>query len=250
MSTEIILALTAFFVGGLVGITGVGGGAIMTPVLILFFGVPPVVAVATDLVFATVTKLVASISHSKVGSVDWGAAKKVWAGSLPGTLLGVFLLIYLSRELVVAVSIILASTLVITSLSMLVSLGSKGLASPIWGIVGGGFIGVAVATTSVGAGAIGMALLRSIIGDKDPRKLVGTDIVHAIPVALVAGTSYLFTGFFDSQLFLNLLVGSIPGVLIGSSLLSSLDAAVMRKVLALVLILAAAGITLNAFGII
>ena len=232
------------------GITGVGGGAIMTPVLILFFGVPPVVAVATDLVFATVTKLVASISHSKVGSVDWGAAKKVWAGSLPGTLLGVFLLIYLSRELVVAVSIILASTLVITSLSMLVSLGSKGLASPIWGIVGGGFIGVAVATTSVGAGAIGMALLRSIIGDKDPRKLVGTDIVHAIPVALVAGTSYLFTGFFDSQLFLNLLVGSIPGVLIGSSLLSSLDAAVMRKVLALVLILAAAGITLNAFGII
>lgn len=232
------------------GITGVGGGAIMTPVLILFFGVPPVVAVATDLVFATVTKLVASISHSKVGSVDWGAAKKVWAGSLPGTLLGVFLLIYLSRELVLAVSIILASTLVITSLSMLVSLGSKGLASPIWGIVGGGFIGVAVATTSVGAGAIGMALLRSIIGDKDPRKLVGTDIVHAIPVALVAGTSYLFTGFFDSQLFLNLLVGSIPGVLIGSSLLSSLDAAVMRKILALVLILAAAGITLNAFGII
>ena len=81
MPIELSILLTAFLVGGLVGITGVGGGAVMTPVLIIFFGIPPVVAIATDLVFATITKVVASIIHSKSGSIDWSVAKKIWAGS-------------------------------------------------------------------------------------------------------------------------------------------------------------------------
>jgi uncharacterized membrane protein YfcA len=117
-------------------------------------------------------------------------------------------------------------------------------------IIGGGFIGFAVATTSVGAGAMGMALLRSLMGDRDPKKLVGTDIVHAIPIALIAGVSYFFAGFFDGGLLVNLLIGSLPGVVIGSMLVSKINANYLRKLLAVVLLLGAIGIGLNAFGVI
>jgi uncharacterized membrane protein YfcA len=247
---ELSILLTAFLVGGLVGITGVGGGAVMTPVLIIFFGIPPVVAIATDLVFATITKVVASIIHSKSGSIDWSVAKKIWAGSVPGTVVGIGLLIYLADQFVFAINILLCFLLAITAVSMLVSIGINKTPSNRLPVIGGGFIGFAVATTSVGAGAMGMALLRSLIGDRDPKKLVGTDIAHAIPVALIAGVSYFFAGFFDGGLLVNLLIGSLPGVAIGSLLVTNINASYLRKVLAVVLLLAAIGMGLNAFGVI
>ena len=250
MIIELPIVLIAFLVGGLVGITGVGGGAVMTPVLILLFGIPPVVAIATDLVFATMTKLVASVIHSKAGSIDWSAAKRIWKGSIPGTLLGILLLVYLANEFVFVINILLALLLVVTAVSMLVSIGVSKSSRNRLPIAGGGFIGFAVATTSVGAGAMGMALLRSLIGDRDPKKLVGTDIVHAIPIALIAGVSYFFAGFFDLGLLANLLLGSIPGVVFGSLVVSKINAVYLRKLLAVVLIVAAIGIGLNAFGFI
>lgn len=250
MTIELPIVLTAFLVGGLVGITGVGGGAVMTPVLILFFGIPPVVAIATDLVFATITKLVASVIHSKAGSIDWAVAKRIWRGSLPGTLFGILLLVYLANEFVFVINILLALLLIVTAVSMLISVGVSKSSGNRLPVIGGGFIGFAVATTSVGAGAMGMALLRSLIGDKDPKKLVGTDIVHAIPIALIAGVSYFFAGFFDAGLFANLLLGSIPGVVIGSLVVSKINAVYLRKLLAVVLIIAAIGIGLGAFGLI
>ena len=249
MTVELPIVLTAFLVGGLVGITGVGGGAVMTPVLIIFFGIPPVVAIATDLVFATITKLVASVIHSKSGSVDWFVAKRMWMGSIPGTAIGIGLLVYLANEFVFAVNILLSLLLVVTAVSMLVSIGVTKTSSSRLPVVGGGFIGFSVATTSVGAGAMGMALLRSLMGDRDPKKLVGTDIVHAIPVALIAGLSFFFAGFFDGGLLVNLLIGSLPGVVIGSMLVTKINASYLRKLLAVVLLLAAIGIGLNAFGI-
>ena len=250
MFIELPIAITAFLVGALVGITGVGGGAVMTPILILFFGIPPVVAIATDLVFATITKLVASVIHSKAGSIDWSVAKRIWMGSIPGTLIGIALLVYLANEFVFVVNVLLALLLLITAVSMLVSIGVSKTTNNRLPVIGGGFIGFAVATTSVGAGAMGMALLRSLIGDKDPKKLVGTDIVHAIPIALLAGVSYFFAGFFDFGLLISLMVGSLPGVVIGSLLVSKINAAALRKVLAIVLLVAAAGIGFNSFGLI
>lgn len=250
MTIELPILLTAFLVGGLVGITGVGGGAVMTPVLIIFFGIQPVVAIATDLVFATITKVVASIIHSKSGSIDWSVAKKIWAGSVPGTVIGIGLLVYLADQFVFAINILLSFLLAITAVSMLVSIGINKTPSDRLPVIGGAFIGFAVATTSVGAGAMGMALLRSLIGDRDPKKLVGTDIAHAIPVALIAGVSYFFAGFFDGGLLVNLLIGSLPGVVIGSLLVTNINASYLRKVLAVVLLLAAIGMGLNAFGFI
>lgn len=242
--------LAAFFVGGLVGLTGVGGGAVMTPVLILLFGVPPVVAIATDLVFAAITKLSASIIHSRAGSVDWSVARRIWRGSIPGTMLGIVLLVYLANEFVFAINILLAILLLITAISMIVSIGTTKTTNNRLPVIGGGLIGFAVATTSVGAGAMGMALLRSLIGDKDPKRLVGTDIVHAMPIAFIAGVSYFFAGFFDGGLLMNLLLGSLPGVVIGSLVVSRINAAIFRRVLAIVLMIAAIGVGLNAFGFI
>ena len=250
MIIELPIAFTAFFVGALVGITGVGGGAVMTPALILLFGIPPVVAIATDLVFATITKFVASVIHSKLGSIDWAVARKIWKGSIPGTLLGIALLVYLASELIFVVNILLALLLVVTSVSMLVSIGVSKTTNNRIPVIGGGLIGFAVATTSVGAGAMGMALLRSLIGDKDPKRLVGTDLVHAIPIALLAGVSYFIAGFFDLNLLLSLLAGSLPGVVVGSLLISKINAVVLRKVLAVVLMVAAIGIALKSFGLI
>ena len=247
MEIELAILLAAFFVGGLVGLTGVGGGAIMTPVLILGFGIQPLVAIATDLVFATITKLVAAVVHSKSGSTDWDVAKKIWKGSIPGTFIGILLLVYLANEFVLAVSFLLAALLIITAVSMLVSIGVVTRSNNRLPLLGGGFIGFAVATTSVGAGAMGMSLLRSLIGDKDPKRLVGTDIIHAIPIALIAGVSYLFAGFFDFSLLLSLLLGSLPGVVIGSMFVSKINASLLRKILAVVLMVAAIGIGLNAF---
>ena len=133
---------------------------------------------------------------------------------------------------------------------MLISVGVSKSSGNRLPVIGGGFIGFAVATTSVGAGAMGMALLRSLIGDRDPKKLVGTDIVHAIPIALIAGVSYFFAGVFDAGLLVNLLLGSIPGVVIGSSVVSKINAVYLRKLLAVVLMVAAIGIGLSAFGFI
>lgn len=249
MTVELPIVLTALLVGGLVGISGVGGGAVMTPVLIIFFGTPPVVAIATDLVFATITKLVASVIHSRSGSVDWYVAKRIWMGSIPGTALGIGLLVYLANEFVFVIGILLSLVLVITAFSMLVSTGVTKTSSNHLSIIGAGLIGFAVATTSVGAGAMGMALLRSLMGDRDVKKLIGTDIVHAIPIALIAGVSYFFAGFFDGGLLLNLLIGSLPGVVIGSMLVTKMNASYLRKLLAVVLLLSAVGIGLNAFGI-
>lgn len=249
MEIELAILLASFFVGGLVGLTGVGGGAVMTPVLILGFSIQPVVAIATDLVFATVTKLVASVVYSKSGSIDWDVTRKIWKGSIPGTFIGILLLVYLANEFVLAVSFLLVALLTITAVSMVVSIGVVNRANNLLPLIGGGFIGFAVATTSVGAGAMGMALLRSLIDDKDPKKLVGTDIIHAIPIALIAGVSYSFAGFFDFALLVNLLLGSLPGVIIGSLLVSRINASFLRKILAVVLMLAAIGIGLSALGV-
>lgn len=249
MESNFFLVPAAFLVGTLVGLTGIGGGAVMTPALILFFGVPATVAIATDLVFATVTKLTASIIHSRVGSISWRVARKMWAGSIPGTLLGIALFTGLGREFIGTFTLMLCAVLLLTALSMVRTFGRPRRPSRPVALMGGGFLGFAVATTSVGAGALGVPLLTRLLGDSEPQKIVGTDIAHAIPIAFLAGISYGFSGFIDVDLLTTLLVGAVPGVIVGSFRSSKVDTQVLRRFIAVMLVIAALSLGLNALGI-
>lgn len=251
MLEEFLLMTVAGVVGILVGLTGVGGGAVMTPALILLFGINPVTAVATDLILATVTKVVSGVLHNRAGSVDWSVLRRMWLGSLPGVGLGIVAVIYFLGDNLAVLSFFLAVLLFVTAISMLRAKSGfqSGNMTESKTTAGGVFIGFSVATTSVGAGALGMALLRALLGDKDPKRLVGTDVIHAIPVAMLAGLSYGFAGLIDWSLLLLLLTGSIPGVILGSLLVQKVNPAAMRKVLGLVLLLAAGGTLTKALGL-
>lgn len=244
MLETLLLISTGLAVGVLVGLTGVGGGALMTPVLILGFNVSPVVAIATDLLFATITKLSTIPLHNRQGSIDWMSARMVWAGSIPGAVIGVLLILTFLESSFNALSIVLAFVLLLTSISMFISGDFRMQANTARAVsaFGGGFIGLSVATTSVGAGALGMAIFRALLGGKEAKNLVGTDIVHAIPIALIAGAAYFSAGLVDSKLLLFLISGSIPGALIGSKLSSKMSSKYLRPTLATVLALAALGI--------
>lgn len=251
MIEQLPIVLAALLVGATVGLTGVGAGAIMTPVLILLFAVPPAVAIATDLIFATVTKLASATIHSRSGSIDWLAARGIWAGSIPGVILGSALLIFLHSRFDSSLSLILVGVLLFSSFSMIRSSGNQARIpmSRTKTTLGGGFIGFSVATTSVGAGALGMVLLRAKLGDENPKRLVGTDIIHAIPIALIAGVSYFFAGFVDLELLALMLLGSIPGVLIGSLLTGLISATVLRRVVGIVIAIAAISILFKTLGL-
>lgn len=250
VTPDLTIVAAAMVVGFLVGLTGVGGGAIMTPLLIAGFGIPAIVAIATDLVFATVTKIVSALVHARHSAINWKVARLVWSGSLPATVIGVFLAVLLSAYFSQALGSLLILMLLVTAVSMLRSrpfIASS--ISKIKGRLGGAVIGLSVATTSIGAGALGMALLRSLLGDRDPKQLVGTDIVHAIPVALIAGSGYAIGGYLDFLLLANLLLGSIPGVILGSLFIGKLPAQALRKSIAVLLIIAAAGVALKLWGL-
>jgi uncharacterized membrane protein YfcA len=247
MLETLLLITTGLSVGFLVGLTGVGGGALMTPVLILGFNISPVVAIATDLLFATISRLATIPFHNRQGSVDWKSARMVWAGSIPGAVIGVLLILTFLQSSFSALSFVLAFVLLLTSASMFISQDFKMHANTARSVsaFGGGFIGLSVATTSVGAGALGMAIFRALLGGKEAKNLVGTDIVHAIPIALIAGAAYFSAGLVDFELLFTLLIGSIPGALMGAKLSSSSRSSILRKILAVVLLVAAAGILLR-----
>lgn len=242
-----MLVAVAFGVGALVGLTGVGAGAIMTPTLVGFFGVSLPIAIATDLIFATVTKLIGVPFHHRQGSIDWGIAKRLWWGSVPGTLVGVGLVIFVVSKDQTAwllwplVAIVLFTAIILGRRAVAVTKSGRqpkcDPSLPAWVAPAGGFgIGSAVALTSVGAGALGMALLvRLSSKDVKPRKLVGTDLVHAIPIALIAGGVYGFAGFISVSLLISMLIGSAPGVVLGSLLAGKLSAPVLNGGLALIL---------------
>jgi uncharacterized membrane protein YfcA len=239
MLDNLLLSSAGLAVGFLVGLTGVGGGAFMTPLLILGFNIAPAVAIATDLLFATITKLSTIPLHKRQGAIDWKSARMVWAGSLPAAVAGVILVVSVLQGSPTVLIVIIAFVLVATSISMLssrtliVRMKSKKAVS----FAGGVFIGLAVSITSVGAGALGMTIFRAILGGKNVKNLVGTDIVHAIPLSLIAGGSYLFAGVVNYELLFLLVLGSIPGAIVGARLSGRLKSGSLRFGLALILFL-------------
>jgi uncharacterized membrane protein YfcA len=228
------IALLGFVVGFLVGMTGMGGGALTTPVLILWVGVRPVVAVGTDLLFLAALKVVAAWAHHKWGNVDWRLVKLLALGSVPGAVVGLLLLSGLrgiSEEATDAgVTRLLGLVLIVAAMAVLVQffLGERRLRLPFSGgddtahaptprpiIVLGFVVGVLVSMTSVGGGSLVVASL-VIFHRLSGRRIVGTDLAHALVLSAVATVGHIGMGSVIWVLALNLLVGAIPGVLLGS----------------------------------
>ncbi|MFC4621196.1 sulfite exporter TauE/SafE family protein [Comamonas nitrativorans] len=242
-------ALTGF----LVGLVGVGGGALMTPLLLLLFGVAPLTAVGTDLWFAALTKLFASRIHQGHNLIDWPVVKHLWLGSLTASALT---LIWMSLHPVDESAVVLLKTsiaiaVLITAVGLLfkrplqalgrmlrTSSSSRFKAAQIpLTVMAGSVLGVLVTLTSVGAGALGAVFLAYLYPFRlTPPRLIATDIVHAIPLAIFAGVGHLVIGNVDFKLLGNLLLGSVPAVIVGAVLSTRLPHTLLRWLLAIVLL--------------
>lgn len=240
---------SGFAVGVLVGLTGVGGGSLMTPILMLLFNVQPAVAVGTDLLYASITKTAGIFAHGKLGNIDWRIVKLLAAGSVPASIITTLYLKDLdiaSADAVSAIKFWLGIALLLTSLSVIFRnqlikySKTNGWIKASWTapltVILGLILGVLVTLTSVGAGALGVTALFMIYPRYSINKIVGTDIAHAVPLTLVAGLGHVSLGTVDYKLLGILLIGSIPGIWIGSHLSSKIAEHWVRYALALILI--------------
>ena len=247
-----MLVLSGFLTGLIVGLTGVGGGALMTPLLLLFFGVAPATAIGTDLWFAAITKIVAGGVHHSKGLIDWQILRRLWLGSLPSSAITIILMKWEWLSLDTSfLKQMIAYLVLITVLGIffqkhLYSLGKKYRIThehsfkkyqPGLTVLAGVILGFLVTLTSIGAGALGAVLMIYLYPLRlTPVKLVATDIVHAVPLALFAGMGHLLIGHVDFELLATLLLGSLPGVYIGARLSAFLPAHVVKFALAIVLL--------------
>ncbi|HEU4975735.1 MAG TPA: sulfite exporter TauE/SafE family protein [Baekduia sp.] len=241
-------------VGVLIGLTGIGGGSLMTPLLILFAGINPSIAIGTDLAYGAVTKTVGGWRHLRKGTVDLGVSKWMAFGSVPGSVAGVILLDRFLKDrpesLLVGVGIalfVVALSILFRALFMRAAVERERhtvkltrrvkLAAVSLGAV----LGLLLGLTSVGSGAlIGLALI--LVFRLTPHRVVGTDVFHAAIVLWAAGIAQLFAGNIDFGLMVNILVGSLPGVLIGTALIDKIPAGVLRPALGCVLLGSALGV--------
>lgn len=247
-------ALAGALTGFTIGLTGVGGGALMTPILLVIFGVPPTAAIATDLWFAAITKIVGAKVHHTYGHVDWQVVKRLWLGSLPMALFIVAIVSHGAQlEKVELITRIIGSIVVLTAIGLFVAPKLAAYAKsrrigqasrfkamqPTLTVFSGGLLGLCVALTSIGAGALGSVMLLYLYPLRmNPHRLVATDIAHAIPLAVVAGLGYLFAGQVDWRMLCSLLSGSIPAVFLGSLLANNVPSRLIQVLLAMVLMFA------------
>lgn len=241
--------IAGFLVGLLVGLTGVGGGSLMTPILMIFFNVKAAVAVGTDLLYASITKSVGIFAHGKLGNIDWKIVRLLAYGSIPAAIVTTIYLRYsdvASDSTVANIKFWLGIALMLTSLSVLfrnqlAQSAKKGhwinpAYTPTLTVILGLVLGYMVTLTSVGAGALGVTALLILYPKVSITKIVGTDVAHAVPLTLVAGLGHVTLGTVDYQLLGILLIGSIPGIWIGSHLSSKVAEHWIRTVLALILV--------------
>jgi len=245
-------SLAGLVVGAMVGAVGVGGGSVMTPLLILIMGVAPHTAVGTDLIYASVTKMFGVSVHNSERRVDWQVVRRLASGSLPAAVATLTWMHWAEssgfREGVIIVA--LGVALIITALAMalkpfLYNIGKRLRVSdpthfkkyqPILTVLGGAILGVLVALTSIGAGALGSVMLLFLYPLRlTPAKLVATDLAHAIPLALIAGAGHIMLGNVDFVLLGWLLLGSIPGVMLGAHFGGKLPDGILRVAIAVVL---------------
>jgi uncharacterized membrane protein YfcA len=253
MADSLLYAASGLFVGAMVGLTGVGGGSLMTPILVLLFGQSPAVAVGTDLVFSAATKLAATASFGYSRRVDWRIVGRLALGSIPGAST-VALWFWFSRRTPGVIDHVigraLAIILALAAVALLLQHPLRRLGvrlTSTWlkraepytlpmTIATGLLLGAGVTLTSVGAGALGVVALLALYplrltGDR----LVATDIAHAVPVTILAGASHALLGHVDLHILACLLIGSIPGVLLASRASVRLPAALTNTLIAVML---------------
>ena len=245
---------TGFAVGLLVGLTGVGGGSLMTPILILLFGIHPATAVGTDLLYAAVTKTAGSAVHGFNRTIDWRVVRLLATGSVPLTVITIAALGRLdingptAHDLITAVltvalfitaaALIFRDRIVARYAPQLGALQSAQIAALT--IVVGAVLGVLVSISSVGAGAIGVTALILLYPELPTARIVGSDIAHAVPLTLAAGIGHWLLGSINLDVLVSLLLGSVPGILIGSYAAVRIPETALRYVLAATLMVVAA----------
>ena len=243
-------SLSGLAVGTVVGLTGVGGGSLMTPLLVLLFGIHPATAVGTDLLYAAGTKAVGTGVHGRAKSVDWRIVRRLAAGSVPATLTtflimnwvgvqstkGGFIAVMLGGVLLATAMTLLFRQQIVAYLGRRVPVGNEGLVRWLT-VLTGAAIGALVMLTSVGAGAIGVTALLILYPRLPTLRIIGSDIAHAVPLTLIAGLSHWYMGNVDWLLLVTLLIGSVPGIIIGSLLAPRLPERLLRMMLAFILVL-------------
>lgn len=237
--------------GAIVGITGVGGGSLMTPLLLTVYKLNPAIAIGTDLWFAALTKVSGSVAHARHGHVKWRITRLLLSGSIPASIVTVLLMQHFgynksgSGTLTFSLGIALLLTAVVVAFKQ--SWNRIGLRLERWipesrkaalTVLSGLILGVLVSLSSIGAGAIGATLILLIYPRLESRYIVGSDIAHAVPLTLVAGIGHAAMGNVDWTLLASLVIGSLPGIWLGAHLTRRLPDRVIRTLLCLSLITA------------
>lgn len=258
---EFAFVVAGFVVGMVVGLTGVGGGSLMTPLLIFGFGIKPHLAIGTDLLFAAFTKLGGTVRLARKRLIDWRMVGQMAAGSLPATLLTLYVLRRMgpaNAHTQAAMTTTLGAALLLTAAATLYKAWrgkaalshvspeqvalvtrSRHRALP---LVFGAAMGMLVTLTSVGAGAMGVMVLMLLYPALPLPRIVAADIAHAVPLTLLAGLGHASMGSVDWPLLLTLLAGSLPGIWLGTYLVHKTPDRVIRSLLSL--LLAYAGVKL------
>jgi uncharacterized membrane protein YfcA len=238
---------TGFVVGLLVGLTGVGGGSLMTPLLTLLFGINPTVAVGTDLAFASVTKSAGTFAHRFRGTVRWNVVKLLCLGALPAAVVAAVALNYfgaLDQQIGRIIRYSIAGSVLLTVVAIIFrrkmqdwinahperQLQGKNLAAAT--VLAGVVLGTLVTISSIGAGAVGATLLVLLYPRLSPAEIAGTDIAYAVPLTAIAALGHWWLGSIDWQLLGTLLLGSLPGITLGSLAARAVPERMLRVLLA------------------
>ncbi len=242
-------SLSGFLVGVLVGLTGVGGGSLMTPLLVLLFGISPATAVGTDLLYAAVTKSGGVVVHGLNRTIDWAIVRRLAAGSVPATALTLLYLHHIGvngHAQHSLISTVLGIALVLTATSLIFRRFLLDRLAPAMEklsdrqrvaltVALGLVLGIFVSISSVGAGAIGVTALLILYPRAPLVRIVGADIAHAVPLTLIAGLGHWYLGSVNWAVLGSLLVGSLPGIAIASQLASRAPDKVLRPIMAAIL---------------
>lgn len=248
-----LYSLAGFLVGALVGMTGVGGGSLMTPLLVIMFGFHPATAVGTDLLYASVTKSVGTAVHNKAQTVDWHIVGGLALGSVPAAIATLLVMNWLGAmhsQNTTVLNLLLGCVLLLTAIATFFRPWIVSHANPHfaglpearishWTVLLGFVLGILVSATSVGAGALGTTALLMLYPKLPIARIAGSDIAHAVPLTLIAGIGHWLMGSVDLSLMLALLAGSIPGIIIGSLFAARSADSILRVVLALTLLVVA-----------
>lgn len=248
---DYLYTVSGFAVGAIVGLTGVGGGSLMTPLLVLVFGVHPATAVGTDLLYAALTKAGGTAAHHRQGHIDWRVTRRLALGSIPAAALTIWILSLLPKDSNVVGQVIshgLGFALLLTAIAILCGRKLRAYAgsheeSPLRRrhlgtitVLVGAVLGVLVSISSVGAGALGVAALFFLYPKLSPVRIVGSDVAHAVPLTLVAGLGHWLLGGVDWHLLGALLLGSLPGIWLGTQVSAKVPEHILRRLLASMLI--------------